>query len=562
MRITLAQLNPLVGDVEGNLQRISKLLPKCKREKSDLLVLPELFITGYPPRDLLERKWFIKKVQEGVKQLALISKKFPGIGILFGTPVPTGIKSGRGLYNSALLIYEGRILFRADKTLLPTYDVFDEGRYFDPAKKTDAIRFKDEKLGISVCEDAWNETGFWRRKVYDVDPIGKLAKKRATLLINISASPFYVGKEELRFHILGKHARRHRIPLIFVNQVGANDELVFDGRSMCFNKRGELVSIFPSFEEHVETIEINARDEQKKKRMKIDKIDYVPQESIGSVHDALILGIRDYMRKCAFRKAVVGLSGGIDSSVVACLASEALGAKNVLGIAMPSKYNAKESTGYARILAGKLKIRFKIIGIEGIYETYLESLKKDLKEGHEGEEVSIAMQNIQARIRGNILMALSNEFGDLVLSTGNKSELACGYCTLYGDMSGGLAVLSDVPKTMVYGLARHMNQKAKRQVIPKWIIERIPTAELKPNQKDQDTLPPYGVLDEILNHYIDEGLGADEIKRKTKISMEIIGRTIGMVNSNEYKRRQAAVGLKVTSKAFGMGRRMPIAAKY
>lgn len=544
MRIAIAQLNPVVGDIEGNLARIGDVLSK---NSSDLVIFPELFLVGYPPRDLLERSGFIDKVQEAVQRLVEISAEHPKTGILIGVPMPTKREVGRGLYNSAILIYQGEIPANQPKSLLPTYDVFDEARYFDSAPEVNPVSFKGEKLGISICEDAWNDPELQLRHHYSYDPISDLVKKGATILINISASPFYIGKEEIRYRIIQDHVKKHQVPFVFVNQVGANDELIFDGRSMCVDRNGQPIEIFPSFEEQIKTIDTNASGTPGL---------YTPQDKIESVYEALVLGIRDYIKKCGFAKAVIGLSGGIDSAITCCLAKEAIGSENVLGVSMPSPYSSKESTESAQKLARNLNIRYKTIPISRIYGSYLQSLMEPLKMG---AEVDITLENIQARIRGNILMAISNKFGHLVLSTGNKSELAVGYCTLYGDMTGGLAVISDVPKTMVYKLAHYINRES--EVIPEEIITRPPSAELKPDQKDQDTLPPYDLLDQILHYYVDERYSQQEILN-LNFEPATVKWVIQAVNKNEYKRRQAAPGLKVTTKAFGIGRRMPIAARY
>jgi len=547
MKVTIAQMNPVIGDIDGNLAKIVNTLSQCSTNSPDLLIFPELFLAGYPPRDLLERSWFTKKIQEAIHELMKISMKYPQIGILFGAPLPTGKNFGKGLYNSALLIYQGQTLLSQHKSLLPTYDVFDEARYFDPAPEIYTVSFKDEMLGISICEDAWNYPELCLRRNYPFDPIQVLAEKGATLLINISASPFNIGKEEIRYRIIRNHAKKHKLPFIFVNQIGANDELIFDGRSIFVDRLGEPVEIFPSFKEHIQTVDTSLSGKPGL---------YVPQDKIESVYDGLVLGIRDYMRKCGFSKAIIGLSGGIDSSVTACLAKEAIGSENVLGVSMPSPYSSKGSVEDSKRLAENLGIQFKVIPISPIYYSYIHSLREHLQVG---EDVDVSLENIQARIRGNILMALSNKFGSLVLSTGNKSELAVGYCTLYGDMTGGLAVISDVPKTMVYKLAHYINRES--EIIPNEIIEKAPSAELRFNQKDQDTLPPYDILDQILHYYVDEGYSMKDILN-LNFDPEIVKWVVRTVDRNEYKRRQAPPGLKVTTKAFGMGRRMVIAAKY
>jgi NAD+ synthase (glutamine-hydrolysing) len=539
MKVTLAQLNPVVGDLAGNMRKMEAAV---KAADSDLVVFPELYLTGYPPKDLLERKGFVRQAQKAVGEAVRLSKRSREIGILFGAPVA---EKGR-LYNSAILAYRGRVLFIQHKSLLPTYDVFDEARYFDSAKKTGTVRFRGEALGVSICEDAWNGSSLKGGRRYSLDPIDSLAAAGATVIVNISASPFHVGKEDLRRRTLAGHAKRHGVPFIFVNQVGANDELVFDGRSMAFDGCGKPTMVLPPFVECVKAADTEAEGNPRL---------YVPQDRTLSVRQALVLGIRDYMRKCGFEKAVLGLSGGVDSALTCCLAAEAAGPENVLGVAMPGPYSSKGSLIDAQRLAENLGIHFTVVPIGGIYGSYLSSLAESFK----GMPSGRAEENVQARIRGNILMAISNKYGHLVLSTGNKSELAVGYCTLYGDMSGGLAAISDVPKTMIYELARNINRG--REIIPRSSIEKAPSAELAPGQKDQDTLPPYDVLDRILYYYIDECLSRGEIIRKG-LHAKTVDWVIRAVDASEYKRRQAAPGLKVTTKAFGSGRRMPIAAKY
>jgi NAD+ synthase (glutamine-hydrolysing) len=545
MKITLAQLNPIVGDVSGNLKKVVDTLERYAAE-TDLIVFSELFLVGYPPRDLLEQPALIEATQAAVQKLLQVSRKFPQTGVLVGAAMPTGLDTGKGLNNCALLICGGEILCRQNKSLLPTYDVFDETRHFAPAAKVDVFPFRGETLGISICEDAWYDPELWSRCLYAFDPIQVLAGKGATLLINISSSPFQVGKEEVRYRLLHHHAQRFGLPVVYVNQVGGNDELVFDGRSLVLDGRGEAIAVLPAFREAVATVDAAAPGKAGL---------YQPLEEIATVHEALVLGLRDYLRKCGFSKAVVGLSGGVDSAVTCCLAGQALGPENVLGVLMPSPYSSTGSIQDSRKLVQNLGIPSKEIPITPIYRAYLGSLKGHL----EVEQIGVALENIQARIRGNILMALSNEFGYLVLSTGNKSELAVGYCTLYGDMSGGLSVLADVPKTMVYQLARYLNRE--RTLIPEEIIHKAPSAELRPDQKDQDTLPPYEILDQIMNYYLTEGYADKDIIR-LGFDPGVVRWIIRAIDRSEYKRRQAAPGLKITSKAFGMGRRIPIAARY
>ncbi len=552
MKITLAQLNPVVGDINGNLKKIKNTLSTF-HSGSDLVVFPELFLTGYPPRDLLEKSWFINKVQEVIREIKVISEEYRETGIIIGVPFPTNKKTGRGLYNSALFFYKGELILRQDKSLLPTYDVFDEARYFDMADEIKTVLFKGETLGISICEDMWNVKELWQQQRYSVNPIKRLAEKEATVMINISASPFNIGKDKTRFKIIKRHVLKYQMPFIFVNQIGGNDELIFDGTSMIVDKTGRTIDTLASFQEDVRTIDL--KEERKSIGPESDKKIYKSLDKIESIYNALLLGIKDYMNKCGFEKAIIGLSGGIDSAVTCSLARDALGSKNVFAVTMPGPYSSKGSVEDSKILAKNLDIDIKVIPISGVYEAYLESLQEHFAE----TETGVAEENIQARIRGNIVMAFSNKFDYLVLTTGNKSELAVGYCTLYGDMSGGLGVISDVPKTMVYKLADYINRN--HDIIPDNIIDKPPSAELKPDQKDEDTLPPYEVLDQVLHYYVDEGYSLEKIVN-LNFEREMVKRVIRLVDRNEYKRRQAAPGLKVTTKAFGIGRRMPIAAKF
>jgi NAD+ synthase (glutamine-hydrolysing) len=547
MRVTAAQLNPVVGDLQGNVRRLQHTMESSRADSPDLVVFPELYITGYPPKDLLDRGWFITRVQGAIDRVRQISRDYPQTGILLGAPLPNGDASGRGLRNAALLIQNGEIVATRNKMLLPTYDVFDEARYFEPATDVEVVLFKGETLGIHICEDAWTDPTLWsQRYTYGCDPVQMLVAQGATLLINISSSPFSVGKEKIRHRLVRGHAMRYGIPFLYVNQVGGNDELVFDGRSLCVDGQGEPLAVLAGFEEEVITIDTG----------RPGTLDgYAPQEEIATVYEALVMGTRDYMAKTGFSSAVVGLSGGIDSAVTCALAAAALGSENVLGVSMPSPYSSQGSLDDARALAENLGIEYRVIPITDTYRAYLETMQPHFA----GTEPNVAEENIQARIRGNILMALSNKFGHLVLSTGNKSELAVGYCTLYGDMSGGLAVISDVPKEMVYALARYMNRD--RETIPPGSIEKPPSAELRPDQVDQDSLPPYPVLDAILQAYIEDGLSVQEIIARG-FDQETVYWVARTVDRNEYKRKQAAPGLRVTTKAFGIGRRMPIAARF
>jgi NAD+ synthase (glutamine-hydrolysing) len=546
MRIAMAQLNPTVGDFDGNLAKLKETLRSVGDARPDLAAFPEMFLTGYPPQDLLEKEWFIDRSERALARVADISREHPATELLVGTVLRRGAVTGKSLWNSALLFRNGEIIAAHHKMLLPTYDVFDEARYFHPSTDVAVVPLGQETLGISICEDAWNDPSLWRTRVYGIDPIEQQAALGASVFVNIAASPFSVGKDAVRYRLFAGHAQRHGAPFVAVNQVGGNDELVFDGRSICVAPGGEILAYLPAFQEAVEVVDLRGGGA---------KMEFTPDDPAESVYAALVLGTRDYMKKCGFTEAVLGLSGGIDSAVVCAIAADALGPSNVLGVSMPSPYSSAGSIEDSRALATNLGVRLEIVPISEIYTSYLDTLEPYLK----GSEVDVTEENVQARIRGNIIMALSNEHGYLPLSTGNKSELAVGYCTLYGDMSGGLAVISDVPKTIVYDLARHINRDG--EIIPPATIDKPPSAELKPDQRDQDTLPPYETLDRILALYIDEGLSIDAIVdagfNKTTVTW-----VVRAVNGNEYKRQQAAPGLKVTSKAFGMGRRMPIAARY
>ncbi len=545
MKITVAQLNPVVGDIRGNLNAAFRVIRGAAWKKSDLVVFPELFLVGYPPKDLLEIPWFLRQVEKAGEELAALSEKTGETGVIMGAPTRGKTNRGKGLYNSAIFFSRGKAKICQRKSLLPTYDIFDEARYFDPAEMIETLSFRGEKIGVSICEDAWNDPSQWPEgRMYSFDPIEALADSEVTLFINISASPFNIGKEQIRFNIMSGHAKKHSTPFLYVNQVGGNDELLFDGRSIYLNERGKPVVVFESCKEQVKTIDTDSKHE----------VPYETQEQTASAHDALVMGVRDYMRKCGFKSAVVGLSGGIDSAVTASLAVRAIGKKNVLGVALPSPFSSKGSVEDSKTLAKNLGIKLEVVPISDIYCSYLDSLDRFFLEAQR----DVTEENIQARIRGNILMAFSNKFGYLLLTTGNKSELAVGYCTLYGDMSGGLAVLSDVPKTMVYALANLINSGGT--LIPRQIIDKAPSAELRPDQKDSDSLPPYELLDRLLMLHIEERMSSDEL-----ISMGHDPKTVQWVVSrvaqNEYKRKQAPPGLRVTTKAFGVGRRMPIAAK-
>jgi len=545
MKITLAQLNPVIGDFTNNLSGIETSLHTASKHSSDLIVFSELILSGYPPKDLLERKDFNSANSRALDRCIELSRSFAHMGILIGTFERITTGKTHCLYNSAVLIQDGKVLHTQRKTLLPTYDVFDEKRYFTSAGPIDAVPFKDEVLGITICEDAWNNPDVIDFPVYDADPVAELRKQGATIILNISASPFTLGKEHVRYSLVASHAAKHKVPFIMVNQTGANDELIFDGRSLAVNARGELICMLPAFEESVQTIDTADSS----------AIDFRPVDRIQAAHDAVVLGIRDYLRKCGFSKAVIGLSGGIDSAVCCALACRALGPGNVVGIAMPSPISSKSSIDDAKDLAENLGIEFMAIPIGDIFAVYKSSLSPVFKNLAQDE----TEENIQARIRGNLLMAMSNKYGYIVLTTGNKSEMSVGYCTLYGDMSGGLAVLADIPKVLLYKIADYINRES--ELIPQSTIDKPPSAELRPDQQDEDTLPPYDILDAILELYVEQGKSKQEIVDKG-FNPDTVQWIIHAVAKNEHKRRQAPPVLKITSKAFGTGRRMPIAAKY
>lgn len=546
MKVTLAQLNPLVGDITGNLARAKKTLSE-HAANSDLIVFPELYLVGYPPQDLLDRHGFIERAAEALDELRQYTTAFPNTGVIIGAPLANDKPGERRLLNAALMLFNGKTLHIQTKCNLPSYDVFDEARYFQPAGPVNVVDFKGEKLGVSICEDAWTDPALWPRgEIYGRDPVSELTKAGATLLINISGSPFNVGKEAIRYRLLSDHAKRSGAPLVFVNQVGGNDELLFDGRSMSFDSQGRPTALLESFREQVMTVDTAADGRAGS---------FTALTEIESIYMGLTMGLRDYMDKCGFSKCVVGVSGGIDSAVTLALAAKVTGAVNTLGITMPSAYSSKGSVEDSKALSDNLGVELKTIPIHDTYMCFLSSLSPSIAT----KDVTVTQENLQARIRGNILMAFSNEYGYLPLSTGNKSELAVGYCTLYGDMSGGLSLLGDVPKTKVYELAGYINRDS--ELIPHAILEKPPSAELRPNQTDQDTLPPYDTLDRILAGYIEEERSVDELVAGG-FDEETVRWVARAVRNNEYKRRQAPPALRVTSKSFGSGRRMPIAARY
>jgi len=546
MKIAIAQINPIIGDFNYNFGKIKYFADKAIGLKCDVVVFSELVIPGYPPRDLLEKKDFIDANLACLNRLLLSIR---GIGVICGFVDKNSDDKGKPLFNSAVHFEDGQILHKVHKRLLPTYDIFDESRYFEPGGESVPYPYKGHRIGLTVCEDAWNDEDIFKRRLYTTDPVALVVKAGADLVINVSASPFYVGHREFRWNMFGSMARKYGVPFIFVNQVGGNDSVIFDGISTVFDKNGDVVARASDFDEDLMVFDSKSSESSN------GDLHPVSNSDTESILKALVMGTRDYVTKCGFSKAVVGLSGGVDSALTACIAVKALGRENVSVVFMPSQYTSKENFEDTDKLAENLGIELTRVPIDGIFKEFLRFLSPDFKKNEPG----ITEQNIQARIRGTILMGLSNKHGSLVLSTGNKSELAVGYCTLYGDMNGGLAVISDVPKTTVYDLARFINRE--KEYIPSRIITKAPSAELKPDQADQDDLPPYEILDSILKAYIEDFKGVDELVQMG-FDKDIIEEIVFKVDRNEYKRYQAAPGLKVTSKAFGYGRNYPLVQGY
>jgi NAD+ synthase (glutamine-hydrolysing) len=560
-RIALAQVNTTVGDFAGNAAKIREAASAAREGGATLVVFPELAVCGYPPRDFLDMPEFLHRVGQTLSDLAHPAEWSRWLSIVVGFPEAAPDAPPPGVYNSVALIEGGRVVAVGRKSLLPTYDVFDETRYFLPAASSVAAASEGvgAVLGLSVCEDIWNDKRFWVKPRYARDPIAELRASGAGLIVNISASPYGLGKPALRERMVGAAAARHETAIAYVNQVGGDDALVFDGGSMLVGPDGRVLARAPLFDEVVVTVGLDGSSPElhHMKGAAPAPPRTGPDAEADELYRALLLGLRDYARKCGFRSAVVGLSGGIDSALTACLAADALGPSNVFGVAMPSRYSSEHSREDAAAVARNLAIRFAEISIEPMHAAYEGQMGSAL--GH--PLCDVAAQNVQARIRGQILMAISNEEGSLCLSTGNKSELAAGYCTLYGDMAGGLAVIGDLPKTLVYRVARQANARAGRELVPERTFVKPPSAELKPDQTDQDTLPPYAELDDILTAYIEDRLPFEAIVARGH-PPELVKRVLRMVIGSEYKRRQAAPVLKVTGKAFGEGRRFPIAHGY
>jgi NAD+ synthase (glutamine-hydrolysing) len=543
VKIALGQVNSTVGDFAGNASRIVDFARRAQTSGAGLILFPELSVCGYPPRDLVERPAFVARNRDTAERIA---RETTGIAVICGLVTPAQAETGKSVMNSAALLQDGRVAFVQSKMLLPTYDVFDEMRNFAPARSQALFPFCGKRMALTICEDAWNDKRFWNRRLYTVDPVESLVQAGGNFLLNISASPFWMGKRELRRDMLAAIARNYQVPVVMVNQVGGNDSLVFDGSSLVLDRAGKVIAQGRSFEEDLVCFDSDSLTGELHEQIEGDE---------ASAYAALVLGTRDYMRKCGFQQAIIGLSGGIDSALTAVIAAEAVGPANVLGVGMPGPYSSPGSIEDARTLAQNLGIRFELLCIREVVAAY----RKELAGVFAGRPEDVTEENIQSRARGTLLMALSNKFGALVLSTGNKSELGVGYCTLYGDMAGGLAVISDVPKTMVYRLARYVN--SRRMVIPQSTLEKPPSAELRANQKDSDTLPPYEMLDPILEDYIEDNHSVERIAAERGFDLELVRRVVRMVDAAEYKRQQAAPGLKISAKAFGYGRRFPIAAK-
>ena len=543
MKIALGQINPTVADFPGNAAKIIDFARRAKEAGAGMVLFPELSVCGYPPRDLVERPSFVAHNRETAEQIAAETR---GIAVICGLVTAAQAQTGKSVMNSAALLQDGKIAFVQSKMLLPTYDVFDEMRNFAPARSQMLFPFCGNQMALTICEDAWNDKHFWNKRLYNFDPVEALLQAGGNFVLNISASPFWLGKREFRRDMLASIARNNHVPVVMVNQVGGNDSLVFDGSSLVLDREGRVIAQGRSFEEDLITFDSN--------ELTGEMHEQIPGEE-ASAFSALVLGTRDYVRKCGFRQVLVGLSGGIDSALTAAIAAEAVGRENVLGVGMPGPYSSPGSIADARALAENLGIRFELLSISEIVASY----GKTLAPVFAGQKQDETEENIQSRARGMLLMALSNKFGALVLSTGNKSELGVGYCTLYGDMAGGLAVISDVPKTLVYRIARYVN--SLRPVIPQASLDKPPSAELRADQKDSDTLPPYEILDAILEDYVEDSHSAEQIAADHGFEPAVVKRVIWMVDRSEYKRQQAAPGLKISAKAFGYGRRFPIAAK-
>ena len=544
MKIALAQIDPTVGDFSGNIEKIVAASRRAADQGARLAVFSELAICGYPPADFLEKPSFLVRCRSAVDELAAATRELP-IAVLAGVALPTNGKDGKPAFNAAVLLDKGQLLLEQHKRLLPFYDVFDEQRYFSPAESQKVIELDGVRLAITICEDAWNDKNFWPRRLYAVDPMEELMRQQPALHINLSSSPFWHSKRTIRREMLAAMARRDGIPVLMCNQVGGNDSLIFDGSSLALNGRGELIAQAASFVEDLVLVD----------PFHAAPIPVPEDDDTEATYRALVLGTRDYVRKCGFSKAIVGLSGGIDSALVAAIATEALGRENVICVGMPSPYSSAGSIDDSQKLAANLGIRFETISIRSLFAEFTQALEPVFH----GMKEDITEENIQPRIRGTLLMALSNKFGALVLTTGNKSEMAVGYCTLYGDMVGALAVIGDLVKTRVYAVCNWLNRGEEK--IPAAILTKPPSAELRPGQMDTDSLPPYDVLDPIVEAYVERYETPERIAAEHGFPLELVRQTVRLIERSEYKRQQAAPVLKVTAKSFGMGRRFPIAVK-
>jgi NAD+ synthase (glutamine-hydrolysing) len=544
VKIALAQIDPTVGDFTGNLEKIVAASGRAAALGARLTVFSELAICGYPPADFLEKPSFLARCRSAVEELAAATGGM-STAVLAGVALPATGDSGKPAVNAAVLLDGGRLLLEQHKRLLPFYDVFDEQRYFAPSRPQQVVELDGVRLAITICEDAWNDKNFWPRRLYTVDPVEELMRQNPAVHINLSSSPFWHSKRAIRREMLAAIARRDGIPVLMSNQVGGNDTLIFDGSSLALNARGELIAQAASFEEDMVVLD----------PFDAPPIPVAEEDDTEAAYRALVLGTRDYVRKCGFKKALVGLSGGIDSALVAAIAKDALGAENVICVGMPSPYSSAGSIDDSRQLAANLGIRFEVIGISGLFSEFTRALEPQFA----GTKPDTTEENIQSRIRGALLMALSNKFSALVLTTGNKSEMAVGYCTLYGDMVGALAVIGDLVKTRVYKVCHWLNRDG--EVIPLQILEKPPSAELRPDQKDTDSLPPYEVLDPILEAYVERYETPERISEENGFPLTLVQQVVRLVERSEYKRQQAAPVLKVTRKSFGMGRRFPIAVK-
>jgi NAD+ synthetase len=554
MKIAIAQLNPIIGDFPGNAQKILETAQQAVSANASLLLTPELSLCGYPPRDLLLNPSFVEAMNTILQKLA--KDLPPNLAVLVGTVVKNTeayITGGKTLFNSIAWLEAGKIRQYFHKRLLPTYDVFDEKRYFEPGLQANYFSLDDINIGVTICEDLWNDEDFWGKRSYAVNPIADLSISGVDLIVNLSASPYTVGKQKLREAMLQHSAVNFQEPVIYTNQVGGNDDLIFDGRSFALNLQGEIICRAKGFETDLLIVEFD----KTQRDLQLGSISPVYECEDEEIWSALVLGVRDYVNKCRFSEVVLGLSGGVDSALVAAIATAALGKENVLGILMPSPYSSEHSISDALALADNLEIKTHILPIGEL----MQGFDNSLVELFAGTEFGIAEENIQSRIRGNLLMAIANKFGYLLLSTGNKSEIAVGYCTLYGDMNGGLAVIADVPKTRVYSLCHWLNFHSNREIIPQNILTKLPSAELKPCQVDQDYLPPYEILDDILQRLVHDHQSGEQIVASGHDSA-IVNRVLQMVARAEFKRRQAPPGLKITDRAFGTGWRMPIARVF